>query len=139
MNPLIMERVYDAPIATVWKAISDKDHMKQWYFDVPEFRAEVGCEFRFIVNHEGRVYDHRCRVTDVVPGQRIAYTWRYEGHEGESLVVFELFAEGAKTRLKLTHSGLETFPQTGAFDRSNFVNGWTSLLGTELANYLATR
>ena len=31
-----MERVYNAPVERVWSAITDKDQMKQWYFDSPD-------------------------------------------------------------------------------------------------------
>ncbi|HXB60175.1 MAG TPA: SRPBCC domain-containing protein, partial [Candidatus Acidoferrales bacterium] len=54
-------------------------------------------------------------------------SWRYDGHEGDSLVTFELFAEGTKTKFKLTHEGLETFPKTPQLARTNFEKGWTML------------
>jgi uncharacterized protein YndB with AHSA1/START domain len=110
--------------------------MSRWYFDMKNFKPEVGCEFQFIVEHEGNVHDHRCKITEVIPQKRIAYTWRFEGREGNSHVTFELFAEGGKTRLKLTHAGLETFAKTPSLARKNFVLGWTSLIGTELKQFV---
>ncbi len=54
-----------------------------------------------------------------------------------SLVRFELFAEGGKTRLRLTHSGLETFPaEVAAFKRENFQVGWTEIVNISLAKFL---
>jgi len=48
-----------------------------------------------------------------------------------------LFAEGNKTRVKLTHTGLETFPASNAdFAKGNFVQGWTHIIGTSLKEYL---
>jgi uncharacterized protein YndB with AHSA1/START domain len=93
---LVVERTLDAPVTRVWKALTDVDQMRQWYFDLKEFRPEVGFEFGFVVEHEGNTYDHRCKVTEVIPQRKIAYTWRYEGHEGNSLVTFELFPEGER-------------------------------------------
>ena len=87
---VVVERTLDAPVARVWKALTDVDQMRQWYFDLKEFRPEVGFEFGFVVEHEGNTYDHRCKVTEVIPQRKIAYTWRYEGHEGNSLVTIEL-------------------------------------------------
>jgi hypothetical protein len=53
-------------------------------------------------------------------------------------VTFELFEEGSKTRLKLIHEGLETFPQDNAdFVKENFEQGWTGLIGKMLPEYLA--
>lgn len=136
VGPLIVERTFDASADRIWKAITDPKEMGEWYFEVPAFKAEVGREFRFVVEHEGNTYDHRCKVTEVVPQKKLAYSWRYDGYEGDSLVTFELFAEGAKTKLKLTHSGLENFPKTPQFARKNFLGGWTSLIGESLPNYL---
>jgi uncharacterized protein YndB with AHSA1/START domain len=136
MDAVVLERTFDAPVARVWKALTDVDQMREWYFDLKEFKPQVGFEFSFVVEHEGNTYDHRCRITEVIPQKKIAYTWRYHGHEGDSLVTFELFPEGENTRLKLTHEGLDTFPKTAAFARENFEKGWTQLIGSELKQFV---
>ncbi len=135
-GPLVIERTFDAPVARVWQALTTKEDFDRWYFKIKEFRPEVGFEFRFYGENEGVKYEHRCKVTEVVPGKKLAYSWRYEGHEGDSLVTFELFDEAGKTRLRLTHAGLETFPRTPAFARGNFVGGWTELIGTNLKQFV---
>jgi uncharacterized protein YndB with AHSA1/START domain len=135
-NPLIIERTFNAPAATVWKALTNKEDFKRWYFDMKEFKPEVGFEFRFSVKHNGMHYHHICKVTALIPRRKLAYTWRYDGHKGDSLVIFELFAEGNKTKLRLTHKGLETFPKTRSFVRTNFIGGWTMLLGTNLKRFV---
>lgn len=135
-DAIVLERTFNAPVARVWKALTDVDQMREWYFDLKEFKPEVGFEFGFVVEHEGNTYDHRCRITEAIPQMKIAYTWRYHGHEGNSLVTFELFPEGEKTRLKLTHEGLDTFPKTAAFARENFEKGWTAIIGTELKEFV---
>ena len=135
-EPFIIERTYNAPNEKVWKAISDADTMKQWYFNVPEFKPEVGLEFGFTVHSKGREYVHLCKVTEVVPGKKLSYSWRYKGEEGNSIVSFELFDEGENTRLKLTHTGLETFPPVADFARTNFEGGWNQIIGTDLKNFL---
>jgi uncharacterized protein YndB with AHSA1/START domain len=135
-EPFIIERTFDAPVAQVWKAITDKNEMQQWYFNFPEFKAEVGFEFNFMGGPEERQYLHRCKITDVVEEKKLAYSWRYEGYEGNSRVIFELFPEGNKTRLKLTHEGLETFPDNPDFAAKNFAAGWTQIIGASLKEYL---
>lgn len=131
-----IERTYNAPVSRVWQAITDVEQMRIWYFDLKEFKPEVGFEFEFIVEHEGRKYHHLCRVTEVIPQKKIAYTWRYKGEEGDSLVTMELFPESNMTRLRLTHEGLETFPKTAAYARKNFEAGWSAIIGTELKNFV---
>jgi len=46
-TPFIIERTYNAPVDMVWQAITDKNKMKQWYFDLAEFKKEVGFELSF--------------------------------------------------------------------------------------------
>jgi len=133
---VVIERTFNAPVARVWKALTDVDEMRLWYFDLKEFNPEPGFEFEFIVEHEGMKYHHLCKITEVIPQRKIAYTWRYKGYEGDSLVTIELFAEGDKTRLKLTHEGLETFPKTPAFARKNFEAGWTNIIGSSLKEFV---
>ena len=138
-EPLVIERTFDALVAKVWTALTNVDEMRRWYFDLKEFKPQAGLEFRFVVEHEGNTYDHRCKVTEVIPQKKIAYTWRYNGHEGNSLVTFELFAEGDKTKLKLTHTGLETFPKAPQFAQKNFERGWTQIIGTELKQFVEAK
>lgn len=136
-EPLIFERTYNAPADKVWKAITEIDQIRQWYFKLADFKAEPGFEFEFEGGKDGRVYVHKCRITEVVPGKKLQYTWRYEGYEGNSYVTFELFAEGDKTRLTLTHEGLETFPMNNPdFDKKSFTQGWTHIIGTSLKDYV---
>ena len=51
---VVIERTFAAPVARVWKALTDVGEMKQWYFDLKEFKPEVGFEFEFTVEHETR-------------------------------------------------------------------------------------
>src|SRR5207302_2971818 len=55
-EPLVVERTFDAPVALVWKALTDKEDIKQWSFDLREFAPVVGFEFQFDVEHEGVRY-----------------------------------------------------------------------------------
>jgi len=138
ITPFVIERTYNAPSDQVWKAITDKNEMKKWYFELKEFKPEVGFEFSFIGGKpDGKQYVHLCRITEVVSGKKLVHTWCYEGIEGVSTVSFELFPEGNKTRLKLTHAGLETFPKSNANLASHrFAEGWTTIIGTALKDYL---
>jgi uncharacterized protein YndB with AHSA1/START domain len=136
-EPFVIERTYNAPVEKVWKAITDRDQMKQWYFDLAEFKPVVGFEFKFEGGTETRTYVHLCKITDVVVNRKLRYSWKYEGFEGISYVTFELFDEGEnKTRLKLTHEGLETFPALADFAKENFAKGWTEITGKMLKNFV---
>ncbi len=136
---IVVERTFDAPIEAVWKAITDVEQMRQWSFEpLAAFEPRVGFRAEFNVRKRGQDYLHQWRVTEVVPGKRIAYTWSYGGYPGESLVTFELSSEGGRTRLTLTHEGLDTFlPEAHPeLARENFIEGWTQLIGSSLRGFL---
>jgi len=136
-DPLVVERTLNAPAALVWQALTTREALSQWSFEMPDFRPEVGCEFTFDGEKDGVKYHHHCRITDLIPQKRMTWLWRYVGHPGDSQVTFDLLAEGARTRLRLTHIGLETFPPGPDFARENFLAGWTHLLGASLPEFLS--
>ncbi len=137
--PFTIERTYNVPVEKVWKAITDKNEMKQWYFDIPDFRPEVGFEFQFYGEGKtGEKFLHLCKITEVIRNKKLRHSWRYDGYEGNSFVTFELFDEEGKTRVRLTHEGLETFPETATndFAKENFEEGWTYIIGKSLQEFL---
>ena len=136
-EPVIKEVLLNAPASKVWKAITDKDDMKQWYFDFAEFKPEVGFEFQFYGGSDEKKYLHLCKITEVITGKRLIYSWRYDGYPGNSFVTFELFDEAAKTRLKLTHKGIESFGTDNPdLAKENFVEGWNQIIGKSLKEYI---
>jgi uncharacterized protein YndB with AHSA1/START domain len=136
---VVIERTYSAPIEKVWKALTSSGDMKEWYFDIPGFKAEVGCEYQFVGGTVKKKYLHLCKVTAVIPGRKLTHSWKYDGYEGMSSVTFEIEPEGSATKLTLTHEGLETFPQSNPdFARKNFVEGWTYIAGTALKKFVET-
>ena len=137
-QPFVIEQTYNHPISKVWDAITNNDKMKEWYFKMEDFKPEVGFEFQFGgTGNEGIKYVHLCKITEVIPGKKLTHSWKYDGFAGESFVTWELFDEGDKTKLRLTHVGLETFPQNNPdFAKESFSKGWTYITGTSLMNYL---
>ncbi|MGN7989766.1 SRPBCC family protein [Pedobacter sp. 22226] len=133
-EPVIVERIYNVPIEKVWNALTDNNEIKQWYFQLADFKPEVGFKFQFSGGADnGPQYLHLCEVTEVIPGKKIAYTWRYDGLPGNSEVSWELFEQGDKTLLKLKHTGLESFATSGPdFAKSSFNGGWNYFLNEAL-------
>jgi len=137
-DPIVVEQTYHAPVAEVWRAITDKDQMRQWFFEpMTDFEPEVGFETQFDVKCEGQNFPHQWKVTEVVPETRIAYDWRYGGYPGDSSVTWELSQTPDGTKLKLTHWGHETFPQDNpVFSREGCEAGWCYLLHESLKAFL---
>lgn len=66
-QPIIIERTFNAPTSTVWRAMTDKKEMKIWYFDLPEFKAETGFCFQFSGGKDAdNQYLHYCEVIEVI-------------------------------------------------------------------------
>ncbi len=67
-QPIVLERVFNAPIDKVWNALTKNEEMKIWYFQLPEFIPVVGFEFRFTGGPAAdRQYLHICEITEVKP------------------------------------------------------------------------
>jgi uncharacterized protein YndB with AHSA1/START domain len=137
-TPFTIERTFNAPVEKIWKAITDKNEMKKWYFTLDEFKPVVGFEFSFPgQGQKGEKYIHLCKVTEVIPMKKLSYSWTYKDYPGYSVVSFELFEEGKQTRVKLTHAGLESFPQNNPdFAKESFAGGWTQLITKHLKEYV---
>ena len=135
---VIIERIFDADITLVWRALTEKELMKQWYIDVEEFKTVVGFTFEFWGGEEGeKKWKHLCEITEVVVGKKLTYSWKYEGYTGMSYVTFELFEENQGTRLKLTHSGIDSFPaDIPELAPHNFENGWKQAIDITLKEFL---
>jgi len=133
-----LEFKYTATPAKIWKALTDKEKMKKWYFDVDDFKPEPGFEFRFWGGTEQRQYLHICVIKEAVENKKLCYTWRYDGIEGCTELCFEITETyNKKTIVKVIHTGFETFPSDNTdLKIENFIAGWTYILGTSLKNYL---
>jgi uncharacterized protein YndB with AHSA1/START domain len=137
---IIMEIVLNATPSAVWKALTDKNEMKKWYFDLEEFRPEPGFKFQFTGGPSPeKQYLHLCEIFEVIPEKRLTHSWRYEGYPGNSWLTFELTPQGNKTLLKLTHKDLGSFPDDNPdLAISNFEAGWNSIINDSLADYFKT-
>jgi uncharacterized protein YndB with AHSA1/START domain len=112
-----LERSYDAPVARVWKALTDEAAKKKWFGGTPgswellerHMDVRVGGSERVKGRWEGgMVSTFDATYHDVVPNERLVYS--YEMHLNDkkisvSLATMQLKAEGGKTTLKVTEQG----------------------------------
>jgi uncharacterized protein YndB with AHSA1/START domain len=112
----VVERTYDASPARVFAAWADPAVKARWFADPEETgTVEFGLDFR-VGGREisrgrspgGPVYAFDARYQDIVPDQRIVYT--YDMHLDEarisvSLATVEFKPAGAGTRLIFTEQG----------------------------------
>jgi uncharacterized protein YndB with AHSA1/START domain len=110
-----LERTYDAPVARVWTALTERGAKDQWFgggdFQWLERSMDVrpgGTEHAKGRWPSGVVSTFDATYYDVIPNQRLVYA--YEMHLDErkisvSVATMQLQAEGAKTTLLVTEQG----------------------------------
>lgn len=134
---VVIDENLDAPIDKVWKALTDTDEMDRWYFIMDDFQLEVGSTFTFYSGGEETKYLHICKILEIKPEEKLSYSWRYEDLEGESVVSFYLYKHEEVTHLKLTHEGLDSFPQDKPdFTVESFRKGWEEIISISLKEYV---
>ena len=138
-----LERMLDAPPETVWRYLTEADLRSRWFMGGTDARPNG--EFELMVDHDnlsdeaapypesyaahkGAIWPEK--VLRFEPPRLLETTFQ-SGKNGT--VTYELFPEGEKTRLVLTHGGIQS--GTGAQD---FGAGWNSHL-TVLQERLAGR
>ncbi len=136
--PVVVEQTFTTSTDAVWKAVTDKDQMRKWFFEtMDDFQPEPGFETQFNVRADDKDYLHLWRVTEVVPKKRIVYNWRYGGYPGDSFVEWDLLEAANGTTLKLTHKGHETFSQEEpVFSRKNCEGAWHYFICERLKAFL---
>jgi uncharacterized protein YndB with AHSA1/START domain len=139
-KPIIVEETYVATPDTVWKAITEANQMRKWFFEnIPDFKPIVGSKVEFNVDSGGRIFPHLWRVTRVIPEKLIEINWKYGGYPGDSLVLFELSKEMSTTKLRLTHTVVEEFPEDiPGFQRDSCIAGWRYFINQRLKQYLGS-
>ena len=134
-KPIILEHNFQASVARVWEALTETESLQKWYFNISNFSPIEGFKFQFEGGEPDNRYVHLCEVIEVIPQKKLKYSWAYEGHEGHSVVTFEVTKQANTTSLKLRHQGLETFNNPD-FKKEKFIDGWNFLLNESLRAYL---
>jgi len=74
IKPVIIEQLFDVSIKAVWKALSNVQLMRLWYFDnIHAFVDKVGFETRFTVQNNEKSFIHLWKVFEVIPNKIITY------------------------------------------------------------------
>lgn len=124
MRIIKKEIVIEAPVARVWKHITDPQKIAGWLMP-NDFEAAAGREFFLECQHQGKI---SCVVREIVPNQKLVYSFQPRDFKVETLVTITLATEGKATRLTLVHSGWDTLPPDQQGQADNYEGGWGPLL-----------
>ena len=137
MGIISIEAFFEVSKEKVWEAITNSEAMKVWYFDISNFNLNIGTKFSF---YEGgkKEYLHEGEVLKVEDNKLFQHTWLHpEQSKGSSIVTWNIEEVGGKTKVILTHEGVESFADAGPnFTIANYEMGWNALVKTNLKNYL---
>jgi uncharacterized protein YndB with AHSA1/START domain len=136
--PIIVEELYDNSIDEVWKAITDVEKMRKWFFEqIESFEAKEGFETSFILNFEDKRFTHLWKIVEVKLKEKIKYRWRYQEYPGDSFVTFELKSLRNQVKIRLITEVVQDFPQDiPEFKRESCIGGWNYFLKESLKGYL---
>ncbi len=126
-----LERTYDAPVARVWRALTDETAKAKWFGGSPgkwellerRMDVRVGGSERLRGRWEGGVVSCFDAVYhDVIANERLVYSYVMHLDAKKisvSLATMELRAEGGKTRLQVTEQGafLDGYDDAGSRER----------------------
>jgi uncharacterized protein YndB with AHSA1/START domain len=134
---LVVSRVFDAPRDVVYRAWTDPKQVAQWFppkdFTAPvcEVDARPGGVFRIVMKAppgeplNGAEFPGEGKFTEVVPNERIAFTFAGEGNVPPPLLMTVLFeAQGHKTKVTVrqetqTVEAYQVLVKTGASEGLN--------------------
>jgi uncharacterized protein YndB with AHSA1/START domain len=112
----VIERTYEAEPARVFEAWSDPAAKARWFGPPQKPEGAYSLDFQLggrehlsIEQAAGPTYTFDAIYQDIVPGQRIIYTYdmhRDEARISVSVATVEIEALGAGTRLTLTEQGV---------------------------------
>ena len=140
-NRLVIRRMLPAPQDRVYRAWTDREESMKWSapegMRVPSFDCDfrVGGAYRMVMlRPDGEEYVVKGTYREIVPPQRLVYTWMWEEdtpeEEHDTLVTVEFNARGEQTELVLTHENLRN-----AESRDNHNDGWNSTLNKFEAHF----
>jgi len=128
-----LERSYDAPVARVWRALTDETAKQKWFAGPPgrwellerQMDVRVGGRERLRGRWEGGLVSSFDAIYhDVIPNERLVYS--YAMHLGErkisvSLATVQLKAGDGKTTLMLTEQGafLDGYDDAGSREQGS--------------------
>jgi uncharacterized protein YndB with AHSA1/START domain len=139
-NRIEREVMIEAPVATVWRIVTEPTYITEWFGDEIEMDARPeGKGTLTFYSGDGESHKTQPFTVDAIePTSRFAMRWCYEESvdrpaAGNSLLIeFLLSDEGDKTRLQVIESGFDTINWDASTAKATYddhTNGWNVIVG----------
>ncbi|MBI3740410.1 MAG: SRPBCC domain-containing protein [Chloroflexi bacterium] len=127
-KPIEQKYLIKAPLAEVWRALTDKKEIEEWSGATAFFYAQPGAQYTL---WEGQIGG---KIIEVVPQKKLKMTWKPEDWTREdSVVTFTLSWEKDATRVDLLHENVQDFDYAGT------TEGWNIYYLGEIKKMLEAR
>ncbi|MHA6623384.1 SRPBCC family protein [Pseudonocardia sp. DLS-67] len=106
-----IERVFDAPIARVWRAYTDPELIAQWWgrgnkLEIERMEVQRGGHWRFVEHGPEGSHGFEGRYREVTPMERVVQTFEWDGMPGHVAVETAEFTDLGDGRTKVTATSL---------------------------------
>jgi uncharacterized protein YndB with AHSA1/START domain len=137
-DELLITRIFDAPLALVWRMWEDRDQMFQWWCPECFTCTSLDVDFRpggtWRVHMVSDVYGESWsggKYREIERGKRIVFTFAWEEGSGEvnEVLTTVTFEEEDGRTVQSFHQA----PFTSVASRDGHVGGWNSLFNKEQA------
>jgi uncharacterized protein YndB with AHSA1/START domain len=139
---IVMTRVFDAPRRLVFETHTSPEHVRHWWgrrgstLPVCEMDFRPGGAWRFVERHpDGQEYAFRGEYREIVPPERIVWTFEFEGMPGHvSVETLTLIERDGRTTLR-SRSLFDTLEDRDGMLQSGMEAGAAETMD-RLAEYL---
>jgi uncharacterized protein YndB with AHSA1/START domain len=138
-SPILMGRVFDAPLSRVFNAWTEPDQIKLWFGYHPgavqeaEIDLKVGGAWKFVLSRDlEQTSAFTGHYLEISRDERLVFTWSYLVEKADGTqeatpfskvtVEFEASADN-QTRINIKHEGIQSGEAQG-----NVGNGWAKCL-----------
>lgn len=136
---LVISREYNAPLALVWKAWTEPQHLAQWWgpngFSITTYEINFKPKgiWRFTMHGpDGRDWKNRVNYIEIVPQKKLVYT--HGGEEGDAEIQFHVTVTFSEKAGKTTVTMQSVFPTRELFEKVARENGAVEGAKQHMAN-----
>lgn len=107
---LVIRRTIAAPREQIFDCLTTPEKMVKWFYAMEGGQARASVDLRVggkyvieMFNEKGDKHEPHGTYLEIIPPERLVFTWTTKGYATDSKVTIELFERSGGTELVLTH------------------------------------